>query len=157
MSFVKINPTGCNERKGLVQVRFDCYFEPTDPGYPEYHVTVPVIPAEGYPGKVNKMGSPVDIADYDKWLASLPTVTRDNPFCCHFRCFEPDITDADILKEGDSILSMALANHTKGTLSKNTNPPVQFTTSLVKIQASLNRVDSIKITDFTKISVEAVK
>lgn len=157
MSYVKINPTGCNERKGLVQVRFDCYLEPTDAGYSEYHVTVPVVPAEGYPGKVDDMGTPVDTADYDKWIASLPTVTRDNPFCCHFRCFEPDIEDADLLKEGESILSMSKANHAKGTLSKNTNPPVQFTTSLVKIQASLNRVDSIKATDFTKVSVKGVK
>lgn len=32
MAYVKINPTGCAERKGLVQVRFDCYLEPTDAG-----------------------------------------------------------------------------------------------------------------------------
>ncbi len=76
MAYIKINPTGCAERKGLVQVRFDCYFEPTDPGYAEYHVTVPVVPVEGYPGKVDKMGSPVDIADYDKWLAARPQGTR---------------------------------------------------------------------------------
>ena len=37
MAYIKINPTGCNERHGLVQVRFDCYFEPMDPGYAEYH------------------------------------------------------------------------------------------------------------------------
>lgn len=155
--YYKINPTGCTERKGLVQVRFDCYFNKKDPGYAEHHVTVPIIPKEGYPGKVNDMGAPADMADYDKWIASLPTETRDNPFCCHFRCFEPDITDADILKEGESILSMAKANHAKGELAKNSNPPVQFTTSLVKIQASLSRVDGIKATDFTKVSLDAVK
>lgn len=157
MAYFKINSSGCNERKGLVQVRYDCYFEPADPGYAEHHVTVPVVPAEGYPGKVNDRGAPVDVADYDKWIASLPTVTRDNPFCCHFRCFEPDITDADILKAGESILAMAMANYAKGELTKNVNPPVQFTTSLVKIQTSLNRVDSIKTTDFTKVSVKVVK
>lgn len=157
MAYYKINPTGCNERNGLVQIRFDCYLDPKDPGYAEHHVTVPIIPKEGYPGKVNDMGAPADMADYDKWIASLPTETRDNPFCCHFRCFEPDITDADILKEGESILSMVKANYAKGKLAKNSNPPVQFTTSLVKIQASLNRVDSIKATDFTKVSVKGVK
>lgn len=157
MSYYKINPTGCAERNGLVQTRFDCYFNPGDPGYAEYHVTVPIIPKEGYPGKVDEMGSPADMEDYEKWLASLPTETKDNPFCCHFRCFEPDITDADLIKDGDSILSMALVNHAKGTLSKNANPPVQFTTSLVKIQASLNRVEAVKATDFTKVSLKAVK
>lgn len=152
MAYYKINSTGCNERNGLVQVRFDCYLDEQDPGYAEYHVTVPIIPKEGYPGKVNDMGAPADMADYDKWIAALPTITRDNPFCCHFRCFEPDITDADILRAGESILAMAKANHAKGELSKNVNPPVQFTTSLVKIQASLSRVSDIKSTDFTKIS-----
>lgn len=157
MAYYKINSTGCNERNGLVQVRFDCYFEPTDPGYAEHHVTVPIIPAEGYLGKVDEMGSPVDTADYDKWIASLPTVTRDNPFCCHFRCFEPDITDADILKAGESILAMAKANYAKGELTKNVNPPAKFSTNIVKIQASLNRVEAVKATDFTKVSLKAVK
>jgi hypothetical protein len=157
MAYYKINSTGCNERNGLVQIRFDCYLDPKDPGYAEHHVTVPIIPKEGYPGKVNDMGAPADMADYDKWIASLPTETRDNPFCCHFRCFEPDITDADILKEGEAILSMAKANYAKGKLAKDSNPQVQFTTNLVKIQASLRRVNSIKATDFTKVSLKAVK
>jgi hypothetical protein len=30
--YYKINPTGCTERNGLVQVRFDCYLDPLDPG-----------------------------------------------------------------------------------------------------------------------------
>lgn len=157
MAYFKINPTGCAERKGLVQVRFDCYFNEKDTGYSEYHVTVPIIPKGGYPGKIDEMGSPVDIVDYDKWIASLPTETRDNPFCCHLRCFEPDITDADLLKEGEAILSMAKANHAKGELAKNSNPQVQFTTNLVKIQASLNRVEAVKATNFTKVSLKAVK
>lgn len=157
MAYFKINSTGCAERNGLVQVRFDCYLDPKDTGYAEYRVTVPVIPKEGYLGKVNDMGAPADMADYDKWIASLPTETRDNPFCCHFRCFEPDITDADILKAGESILAMAEANHAKGELSKNVNPPAKFSTNIVKIQASLNRVEAVKATDFTKVSLKAVK
>jgi hypothetical protein len=58
--YFKINKTGISEYKGLVDVSFDCYLEPADAGYSEHHVTVPVIPAEGYPGKVDAMGSPVD-------------------------------------------------------------------------------------------------
>ena len=155
--YFKINPTGCTERKGLVQVRFDCYLDPADAGYAEHHVTVPVIPPEGYTGKVDEMGSPVDMAAYNKWLSSLPTETRDNPFCCHFRCFEPDVTGVDLVKAGDEILKMAGQNLQKGDLKKNVNPPVTFTTNLSKITASLNRVEEIKITDFSKVSVEAVK
>jgi hypothetical protein len=148
--YFKINKTGVSEYKGLVEVRFDCYLDPLDPGYAEHHVTVPVI-TEPYPGKVDEMGSPADQAAYKKWLASFPTVTRDNPFCCHFRCFEPDVTDADLVKAGAEILKMAGANHQKGDLKKNTNPKVTFTTNLSKITASLNRVEAIKATDFSKV------
>lgn len=154
--YYKINPTGCTERNGLVQVRFDCYLDPLDPGYAEHHVTVPVI-SGSYTGKVDAMGSPVDQAAYDKWLASFPTETRDNPFCCHFRCFEPDVTDTDLVKAGDEILKMAGDNFKAGTLCENSNPKVTFTTSLSKITASLNRAETIKATDFTAVSVEAVK
>ena len=154
--YYKINPTGCTERNGLVQVRFDCYLDPLDPGYAEHHVTVPVI-TEPYPGKVDAEGIPKDQKDFDKWIASLPTETRDNPFCCHFRCFEPDVTDTDLVKAGDEILKMAYDNNKVGTLYKNTNPKVEFTTNIVKIQASLSRANSIKATDFTKVSLEAVK
>ena len=146
--YFKVNPTGCSERKGLVEVRFDCYLDPTDPGYAEHHVTVPVISGD-YPGKVDEMGVPAGMDDYQKWLDSFPTETRDNPFCCHFRCFEPDVTDADLLKAGDEILKMAFDNNKVGTLQKNTNPKVTFTTNITKIQASLSRVETIKQTDFT--------
>lgn len=152
--YFKINKTGVSEYKGLVQVRFDCYLDPLDPGYAEHHVTVPVI-TEPYPGKVDAMGSPADQTAYDKWLAALPTATRDNPFCCHFRCFEPDVTDADLVKAGAEILKMAGGNFQKGVLCKNTNPTVTFTTSLSKITASLNRAETIKATDFTAVSVES--
>lgn len=148
--YYKINPTGCTERKGLVQVRFDCYLDPTDAGYAKHHVTVPVI-TESYTGKVDAMGTPVDQVDYKNWLASFPTITRDNPFCCHFRCFEPSITNEGIVKAGDEILTMAWENLQKDDLKKNVNPPVTFTTSLSKITASLNRAEEIKTTDFSKV------
>lgn len=153
--YFKINKTGVSEYKGLVEVRFDCYLEPTDAGYSSHHVTVPVIPPEGYSGKVDTMGVPANMDDYKKWLASLPTETRDNPFCCHFRCFEPDVTDAEIVKAGDEILKMAGDNFKKNELFKNANPKVTFTTSLSKITASLNRAEAIKATDFTAVSAES--
>lgn len=150
--YYKINKTGCGERKGLVEVRFDCYLDPSDAGYVEHHVTVPVIPEDGYTGKADAMGTPVDLDAYIKWRSSLPTETRDNPFCCHFRCFEPDVTNEQLLKAGDEILKMAFDNNKVGTLKKNTNPKVTFTTNIVKIQASLSRVDTIKQTDFTAVN-----
>ena len=38
--FFKINPTGCGERKGLCEVRYDLYLEPADYGYAEHYVEV---------------------------------------------------------------------------------------------------------------------
>ena len=152
--YFKINKTGVSEYKGLVEVRFDCYLDPTDEGYSYHHVTVPII-SGSYTGKVDATGMPEDMVEYQKWIDSFPTETRDNPFCCHFRCFEPDITDADLVKAGDEILKMAGDNNKAGTLYKNTNPKVTFTTSLSKITASLNRAETIKATDFTAVSVES--
>lgn len=152
--YFKINPTGCGEYKGLVEVRFDCYLSREDPGNEEHYVTVPIFPAEGYPGKVDAFGHPVNLKDWETWVKSLPTETRNNPFCCHFRCFEPDVTDAQILAAGDEILAMAFANHQAGDLRKNKNAPVEFSTNVVKIVASQNRAESIKTADYTKLATE---
>lgn len=61
---VKVEPSGCCERKGMVQVRFSFYLDPTDYGYDKHHIEVPVIPEGGYPGKVDEQGSPIDIKDW---------------------------------------------------------------------------------------------
>jgi hypothetical protein len=70
MAYCKINKTGCCERKGHPQIRFDMFLEPDDARYEETYVQVPVIPVGGYPNKTNKDGTPVDQKDYDRWFAS---------------------------------------------------------------------------------------
>jgi len=72
------------------------YLEPTDYGYERHHIQVPVIPEGGYIGKIDAEGSPVDQADYDNWIASLPKVWQNNPFHNHFIHCEPDVTDGEI-------------------------------------------------------------
>ncbi len=93
--FAKINPTGCEERKGLVKVRIDFYLDPADARYSERHIQVVDISSnkylKGYTGKVN------DAVAYQKWLDTLPKVWQDNPFHCHFIQVAPDATDASIL------------------------------------------------------------
>ena len=152
--YFKINHSGCGERKGLVEVRYDLYLGPSDHNYAEHHVTVPVFPKEGYQGKVDGFGSPVDIEDYKKWVASLPTETRDNPFCCHFMQHDPTVTDAEILAEGEKILAMAYKNWQTGNLHLNKNKPVSFSTDSQKIAASIARIESIKSTDFEALKVK---
>lgn len=107
MAYVKIEPSGCCEYKGLVQIRFCMYLEPKDYGYDRHHVTVPIIPEKGYEGKINNMGQPDDIDDYNKWIASLPATTQDNPFHNHFIYVTPDTTEKEIMDIGEAFLNEA--------------------------------------------------
>lgn len=151
--FFKVNITGCGERKGLVQVRYDLYAEAGDgKAYTDHYVQVPVIPENGYEGKVDEMGSPIDQKDYDLWLAGLPTVYQHNPFCCHFCQFEPTVTDAEIEYVGKLALDMHFKNYPDLTLAKN--EPVTFSTSPTKIAACETRVATIKATEWTAVSLE---
>ena len=125
MAYFKINKTGCGESKGTVEIRYDCYLSRTDAGNEEHYVTVPDYENNPpYAGELDDAGSPVDLDDFQKWRDGLPTITRNNPFCCHFRQFPATITELEILEHGEAILDMALANHGRGDLSRNHNPYV---------------------------------
>jgi len=96
MPYVKIEPSGCCERHGFVQVRLAMYLEKGDYGYERTYIQVPVIPEGGYQGKVDAMGNPVNMDAYNTWLASLPKVWQLNPFHNHFLHLEPDVSDEKI-------------------------------------------------------------
>src|SRR3990167_5476337 len=149
--YFKINPSGCGERKGLCEVRYDLYLDPVDHNYAEHHVTIPIVPPEGYPGMTNELGEPLDMADYKSWLESLSTVTRDNPFCCHYFQHEPTVTDEEILAKGDEVLTMAYQNWQLGDLRLNKNSKVNFSTDIQKKVDSATRAELIKSTDFSKV------
>ena len=120
---VKVEPTGCCVRKGMAQVRFCMYLEPGDYGYDKHHVQLPVIPEEGYPGKVDEMGSPIDIEDYNKWLDGLPKEWQNNPFHNHFIYVEPDTTDEEILDIGEAFLGEAYKKWCAGSFPDLKNKP----------------------------------
>jgi hypothetical protein len=92
MYFMVENSDG-SVRKRMVQVRYCLYLEPSDVGYEKHPVRVFVIPEEGYPGRMDKRGSPIDMADYEKWFSELPRVGRDNPFHNHVVQFDHDRPD----------------------------------------------------------------
>jgi hypothetical protein len=117
--YFKINKTGCNERKGLAEVRYDLYLDENDYGYSEHHV-------QG----------------------------RNNPFCCHFCQFEPNVTDEEILFVGELALDMAYKNWQDGNLHWNSNMPIIFSSNPQKKIDCLIRIEQIKNTDF--YSVETV-
>jgi hypothetical protein len=146
--YFKVNHSGCAERKGLCQVRYDLFLDPKDHNYNEHHVEVPVIPKGGYPGKLDIDGEPVDQKNYDKWFSGLKKVWQNNPFCCHFVYHGPNVTDDEILKAGEDVLKMGYENWEKGNLHLNKNKPVIFSADNAKIQNCKNRVASIKSTDF---------
>jgi hypothetical protein len=151
--FFKVNTTGVNERKGLVEVRYDCYLDPTDERYSEHYIQVPVIPKEGYTGKVDEEGNPIDQDDYKKWLAGLKRVYQHNPFCCHFCQFEPTVTDAEIEFVGKLALDMKYKDWVAGNLTRSKNQPVTFSTDTTQKAACVNRVATIKETAWTAVSL----
>jgi hypothetical protein len=147
--FYKINKTGCQEHKGLCEIRYDLYLDPADEGYSEHYVSVPVYPEGGYPGKVGEMGQPLDPEDYKKWYDTLPTVMQHNPFCCHFCQFEPTVTDEEILFVGELALDMAGKNWTTRELSKNKNIPVSFSRNDAEKKSTCEaRMVTVHSTDF---------
>lgn len=122
--YFKINKTGCQENKGLIEIRYDCYLSRTDAGNEEHYVTIPDYTGTKYEGKVDETGAPIDLKDYDAWVQGLPTITQNNPFVCHFRQFPETVTDEEILQRGEEILDMAMRNWQTRELHKNTNTPV---------------------------------
>jgi len=98
--YAEIETSGIEVQDGLVSVRFAFYLEPFDPRYNEHFVHVIDETSkefkEGYQGKIDEKGQPVDQKDYDKWLDNLPKVWRNNPFHNHFDLVSADITDAEL-------------------------------------------------------------
>lgn len=149
--YFKINTTGCGERKGLVEVRYDLFLDSTDIGYEAHYIQAPIVPKEGYTGKVEN-GIPVDIDDYNHWFAGLERVWQNNPFCCHFVQFEPTVTDEEILYVGELALMMAYQNNLKGNLMLNKNEPIKFSEDAAQIVDCKARTASVVATDFTKVA-----
>ena len=150
--YFKVNKTGCNERKGMVEVRYDLYLDIGDYNYEVHHVTVPIFPKEGYQGKVDDEGLPIDQKDYDKWVKKLPLQIRDNPFCCHFFQFPSDVTNEELLKKGNEVLEMGYKNWQAGDLHKNRNPKIKFNNSVIKMLKSKYRVNQIIETDYPALN-----
>jgi len=127
--FVRVEPSSCRERKGLVQIRFCMYLDEGDYGYDVHHVQVPVIPEEGYTGKVNEFGTPVDMKHYQKWLNRLPKVWQTNPFHNHFIYVEPDTSDEEIMNIGQAFLEESFIKWASNEKLDFRNPLARFYTN----------------------------
>lgn len=99
MPIVKVDPTGCRERRGVVQIPLSMYLNKGDYGYDKHYVQVPVMPPEGYTGEIGEAGSPVDTRHHQDWLDSLPKIWQLNPFHNHFIYVEPEVSDEEIMAQ----------------------------------------------------------
>jgi len=106
--YVKVEPTGVSEYRGMVQVRLAMFLEAGDHGYDGCKGKSPIIPAEGYKGKM-KDGIPEDIDDFKKWYAELPTKTVDVPFHNHFIYVDPGASDDEIMDKAEELLKASYA------------------------------------------------
>lgn len=118
MAYVKIEPSGCCIYKGRIQVRLSFCLEPTDPRHSEHHVYVvdemsPLFKS-GYKGKLGAMGAPVNQADHDAWIASLPHVWRDNPFHNHLIYVDATTSNAEILRQAQASFQEFFAGWSDG-------------------------------------------
>jgi hypothetical protein len=144
--YVKIEPSGCCERKGLVQVRLAMYLGSKDYGYDRCYVTVPVFPEKGYTGKVNEMGQPADMDDYKKWVGGLPTQKVLTPFHNHFIYVESSATEKEIMDLAEAYLEEAYIKWASDEKIDCVNYGVTFKAQVTETQkaACLSAVDTIK-------------
>ena len=150
--YFKIEKSGCVEDRGLVQVRFDLFLEEGDYKYLEHYVEVPIFPPEGYRGKIEEgTGRPTDMEYFNKWVSTLPTQWHNNPFCCHFCQFEPNVTDEEILYVGELALDMGYKNWKLDNLTLNKNMPITFSSDNERKIDCEKRVEEIIATNFSAI------
>ncbi len=142
--FVKIDPSGTCERRGLVQVRLCFYLEKSDHGYEKHHVTVPVIPEGGYKGTMSKDGHP-DKVEFAAWVEGLPTVVQDNPFHNHFIQVHPATSDAEIMDMAEAYLHEAAVKWGQDLPLDLVNPPITSVLSPDRQEACDLRVKELKM------------
>ena len=102
---------------------------------------------------------------HKEWYDKLPLKWQNNPFCCHFCFFEPNVNDEEILWVGEISLAMQYKNWSvHKDLSISINQPVEFikpdTYDLIKksIDNYLNdnpNETKIEVNDLTNIIISA--
>ncbi len=123
--FVKVEPTGCCERKGLVQIRFSMYLDEDDYGYDKHHVLVPERPLTE-----NGLADP-------KLAELVPKKWQNNPFHNHFIYVEPETTDTVIMNIGQAVLEEVYMEWACDKRPEPKNPPVEFPDSFDSVKIEL--------------------
>ena len=138
---IKIEPTGCCERNGLVQVRLCFYLDPEDARYNEHLVTVPERELTD-----KELANPA-------LAAKVPTVQRSNPFHNHFIYVNPLTTDQEILDIAEAFAKEAYATWSESAPIAIKNKTIVF--PKVADQAACNaRIDLLKATELTRTVIK---
>ena len=112
--YVKVEPTGCCERKGLVQIRFCMYLDEGDYGYDVHHIQVYERPL-----------TEEELAD-PALAKKVPKVWQTNPFHNHFIYVEPETSDETIMDIGQAFLEEAYIKWACEEKLDLKNPPVIY-------------------------------
>lgn len=133
--YAKIDPSGCTERKGLVQVRFAMYLDPGDYGYDVHHIQVP-----------ERALTEAELAD-SALAALVPLKWQTNPFHNHFIYVEPDVSDKEIMDTGEAFLREAYTKWANGKRLDLENPKVMFPANFDrgKIEAKVQSFKTTKL------------
>ncbi len=143
---VKIEKSGCCERKGLVQIRFCMYLEPGDFGYERHRVQV-LESGAVYTGKRDTLGMPLDIADYISWRDTQVKVWQTNPFHNHFIYAKHDIDPETIIDIGEAFLQEAYIKWACEEKLNLLNPrlPATIKRSKVKSKGMVARLKTLNL------------
>ena len=152
--YYEIEPTGCCEAGGLMQIRYCLYLEDGDYGYEKCYISVPTIDDT----QLSDIASvqPIDIASVQssdmQGISSIkPLPVQEQmvnvPFHNHFVYFSPDATDEDIAAQGQRALDEAYAFWSQDQFPDVKNPEITFNpeaSDLIKLDISA-RVESVKV------------
>ena len=109
--YVKVEPSGCEVRKGMVKILFRFYLELGDYGYEKHYVQVP-----------ERDLTEAERADL-KLAKKVKRVWQNCPFHNHKIYIEPNTTDEEIIQLGKALLLEAYAKWVSGITPNIENKP----------------------------------
>lgn len=146
--YVEIEPSGCSERNGMLQIRLAMYLDEGDYGYDKRYLPFPTVPEggflKGYPGKKTENGSPVDYDAFKRWHDKLPKEYHNTDFHNHFIYVATGTTNEEIMDIAEAFLHEAYIKWSCGEKMDLTNSALEFDHSRHDKEKMPSRLDEIK-------------